>query len=128
MQRVTVCASHSEAKTEMRSLLSLFSLLLILIPSCESAPSSVKEARKGEQIVVELVDANFVRYQGERIPMEDFFYEIRVRCRDAISQSKPVPWIEVHTPSDGTVVPGAVFQRLQKGMWEAGVQLIDPKL
>jgi len=112
----------------MRSLLNLLSLILLIGPSCESIPSSVTEARNGEQIVVELVNADFVRYRGQRIPMDDFFYEVRVRCREAFRQSKPVPWIEVHTPQDGSVVPGAAFQRLQEGMWDAGVQLIDPKL
>ncbi len=112
----------------MRSLPSLLSLMLLFLAACESAPSSVTEARAAEQIIVELVDENFVRYEGDRIPMEDFFYEVRVSCRDAISHGKPVPWIEVHTPADGSEVPGAVFQRLQKGMWDAGVGFIDPKL
>ena len=112
----------------MRSILSLLSLLFLLGTACESAPSNLADARNGEQITVELVDADFVRYDGKRIPMEDFFYEVRIRCRQAITLAEQMPWIEVHTPRDGTAVPGVAFQRLQKGMWDAGISLIDPKL
>ena len=102
-------------------------MLLGISPGCGTAPASQDKARSGLRVVVNLLDADFVRYAGSRMPMEDFFYEIRLLCREAFDQGISVPWIEVHVPPGGGAVTNATFERLQKGMWDAGVQLIDPK-
>ncbi len=101
-------------------------MLLLFSLGCSTAPGPSEDARDGRRLLVELLDADFVRYDGSRMPMEDFFYEVRLLCREAFDQGMVAPWIEVHHKG-GAAVSSATFARLQKGMWDAGVQLIDPK-
>jgi len=79
------------------------------------------------RVVVDLLDDEFVSYAGNRMPMEDFFYEVRQLCRQAFGRGEAAPWIEVHASNQSGAVTNATFERFQKGMWDAGVQLIDPK-
>ncbi len=102
-------------------------MFLAIGASCSTPPGSLADAATGRRVVVELLDADFVVYEGSRLPMEDFFYEVRLLCRQAIDQGATAPWIEVHVAAGAVGVDSATFERLQQWMWDAGVGRIDPK-
>jgi hypothetical protein len=99
----------------------------VVAAGCGSAPRVPEAAAPARQVVVELLDADFVRYQGDRLPMDDFFYEVRLLCRQAFDQGATAPSIEVHVSPDAVGVDSTTFERLQRGMWDAGVGSIEPK-
>ena len=72
-----------------------------LLAACDSLPVASNEG-VGEPVVVELLDANFVRTDGQRRPWEAWLVDMRQRCRACRAADADFPWVR---PS-GAMTPG----------------------
>jgi len=78
-------------------------------------------------MTVHLLDGSFVRYSDRRMTVEEFIYEVRVRCREAGSDATRIPWIEVRAPGGerAGAVPARVVDEIQDDARSAGVRHIQ---
>ncbi len=102
-------------------------LLLLLITGCSSA-EPLPEQIQGIRTEVAILPGGFVRFEGERIPMEAFQLEMRVRARDAEGDAARLPWVVIEVaPEVGDLTGQAMVQRLMDGMQAAGIGAIELK-
>ncbi len=101
--------------------------LLALGGGCASNPPGDIGGPSGHRLTVYLLDDAFVRYSDERIPIEQFIYELRVMCRAADGDPAKMPWLEVRSPGGERAgqVPSRVVEEIQKHAQNAGVRHIS---
>ncbi len=107
----------------MRLLVSV--LALIFLVSCESAPLAGATAGSDEAVVVEILDAQFVKVDGDRQPWEELVYDMRVRCRECRAQGLAMPCVEFRLPAMPDAITSADVDRIQRGLRQAGVRRIS---
>ena len=102
-------------------------LLLLLITGCSSA-EPVPEQIEGIRTEVAILPGGFVRFEGERIPLEQFQLEMRYRTRDADGDPAKLPWVVVEVaPEVGELTGQAMVQRLMDGLQADGIGNIELK-
>ena len=93
-----------------------------LLAACDSLPVDSDEG-VGEPVVVELLDANFVRTDGQRRPWEAWLVDMRQRCRACRATESSFPWVRFRLAGDD--VPASTVERLQRELRVAGVTRIE---
>ena len=73
-------------------------LLVMLLGGCESVPGG-SSGSPSEVKVVELLDQDFVRFEGERIPIDEFLFRMRELGRDAAKTGKPLFGVRIVAPN-----------------------------
>lgn len=99
----------------------------MLLVACESAPFASETATDGPRVVVDFIDAHFVRVGGERMPWEELILRMRLRIRELRTAGvDPSDWPLVELRSDPDVeVPTQSFEEIQAGLRRAGVRRIS---
>lgn len=105
--------------------LSLLSVLAFLVgSSCSSTP--VPETAVGIRTEVVILGGGFVRFEGDRVPMESFVYEVRVRVREADGDETRFPWVVIDVdPAVAELTGQAMVQKLMNDLRAAGVAHIE---
>lgn len=105
----------------------LFPLLLpgLFLPGgCSSTPGP--DTQQGVRTEVAILPGGFVRFEGERVPMEIFLLEVRVRVRNADGDETRIPWVVIEVdPSVKDLTGQAMVQRLMDGLRAAGVAVVE---
>jgi hypothetical protein len=77
----------------------LIPILVMLLGGCEGVPGGSSSSPPTWK-VVELLDPYFVRFEKERIPIDEFLFRMRQLGRDAARTGKPVFGIRIVAPAD----------------------------
>lgn len=96
--------------------------LTVILAACDALPVA-SNAGVGEPVVVELLDADFVRAGGERQPWEGWIVDMRRRCRECRAADAAFPWVRFRLVGDA--VPASTVDRLQHELRLAGVTRIE---
>jgi hypothetical protein len=75
----------------------------------------------GDPVRVRILDAEFVEFAGERMPIEEFLYEIRCLCRAIDGRAKP--WLELEAAIAG--VPPGVLDVIHADVRRSGIRHIE---
>jgi hypothetical protein len=90
--------------------------LAVLGVGCASQPVPV--AGVGSTTDVTLLDRHFVRFEGERVPVEAFVYTMRQRARAAPQDARP--WVRLRC-ADGYAEAPHVLEALLEHLQRAGL-------
>ena len=77
-------------------------LLVLLLGGCESGPGG-SSGSSAVVKVVELLDPYFVRFEDERMPIDEFLFRMRELGRDAAKTGKPLFGIRIVVSKDMSV-------------------------
>lgn len=77
-------------------------ILVMLLGGCESVPGG-SSGSPAVMKVVELLDPYFVRFEDERMPIDEFLFRMRELGRDAAKTGKPLFGIRIVAPKDMSV-------------------------
>lgn len=94
-------------------------LLVVLAGGCESVPGEGATAPWVVK-VVELLDPYFVRFEDERMPVDEFLFRMRELGREAARTGKPLFGIRILAPSD-TPVDQRLLNRVMEDLQVSGV-------
>lgn len=97
-------------------------MLAPILAACDSLPVH-PSGPVGEPIVVDLLDANFVRAGGVRKPWEAWIVDVRQRCRACRDSAVEIPWVRFRLA--GTDVPTSTVDRIQYELQASGVSRIE---
>ena len=65
-------------------------------------------------------------FSDRRISVDEFVYELRVRCRAVGGDPERLPWLEIRVPRDGSVTPAPrVLETIRTRAFEIGVLQIE---
>ncbi len=96
-----------------------------VLAACSSGPEPPARPET-EKLVVHLLDGDFVRFSERRISVDEFVYELRVRCRAVGGDPDRLPWLEIRVPRDGSVTPAPrVLETIRTRAFEIGVLRIE---
>ena len=102
-------------------------LLLLLVTACSST-EPVPERIEGIRTEVSILRGGYVRYEGERIPLEEFQLDMRNLTRDADGDPAKLPWVVIEVdPEVGELTGQAMVQRLMDGLRADGIGVIELK-
>ena len=77
-------------------------ILVMLLGGCESVPGG-SSGSPAVVKVVELLDPYFVRFEDERMPIDEFLFRMRELGRHAAKTGKPLFGIRIVAPKDMSV-------------------------
>ena len=92
----------------------------LLLAACASEPVADDELA-GVETPVEVLDAGFVRFEGERIALEWFLLEMRRRARAAQWEPARMPRVEVRIADGAAGVDGRWFSAFSDELRKAGI-------
>jgi hypothetical protein len=105
----------------------LLPMLVAVLAACGSTePEPPPDRPVGDPLEVWLLEDGFVRYEGERMPVEDFVYEVRLRCRAA--DRSAMPWLRVIAPRSEQLATARMVDEIRRQAWDAGVQHVEFEL
>lgn len=96
-------------------------VLLLLLAGCANAPPNLQDV-EGVPTPVRVLDAGFVRFEGERMAIEFFLLEIRERARAAEGDINQLPSVRVIVPADAAGVDGRWVSDLRDELHKAGIR------
>lgn len=88
--------------TTAESALILAAILVLPLGGCESVPGG-SSGTPGVVKVVEVLDPYFVRFEDERMPIDEFLFRMRELGRNAAKTGKPLFGIRIVAPEDMSV-------------------------
>ena len=95
-------------------------LLSALCAACESAPGAGN--RPAEIKVLEVLDRNFVRFEGERMPLDEFLFRMRRRGQQAAEAGKTLFGIRLRAARE--VLDPKLTERIIDDLRLSGIQRI----
>jgi len=96
---------------------------LAVVGAAACASSAVEpDAPQGVPTDVEVLDAAFVRFEGQRVAVEWFLLEMRERVRAADGDLARLPWVRVTIAPDAASVDGRWVSALRNELYKAGVR------
>ena len=98
--------------------------LLALLAACQSAPQNIVDA-EGVPMEVQVLDAGFVQFEGERIAVEFFLLEIRKRVRASWGKPAELPRVTVVVTPDAPGVDHRWISQLRDELYKAGVRFMS---
>lgn len=96
-------------------------LLACLVTACQSSPEDHLPVAVGVPTEVEVLDAGFVRFEGERMALEFFLLEMRERVRAHWGETDNLPAVTVVVAADAPGVDGRWVSELREELYKAGV-------
>ncbi len=89
----------------------------MLLGACESAPGESSGAPTVIK-VVEVLGPYFLRFEGERMPIDEFLFRMRELGREAAKTKKSLFGIRILAPEDMSVV----LQRIVEDLHVSGIR------
>jgi hypothetical protein len=97
-------------------------ILAVVLCGCESVPGGSSHTT-GEVKVVQVLDPYFVRFDDERIPIDEFLFRMRELGREAARTGKPLFGIRIVAPAD-TAVDRKVLNRIVSDLQVSGIRQV----
>ncbi|MHC4898886.1 MAG: hypothetical protein ACYTGW_17475 [Planctomycetota bacterium] len=101
-------------------MLMLVLILVLLQGGCESVPGGSSGSPTVVK-VVELLDPYFVRFENERMPIDEFLFRMRQRGREAAKTGKPLFGIRIVAPKDSPV-DQKLLNRIMEDLQVSGIR------
>ena len=99
-------------------------VIVLALAGCAGSPP-VAEVPAGPRTEVTVLGGGFVMFEEQRVPLETFLYEVRLRVRDADGDPSLTPWVVIGVAPEVNEMTGqAMVQRLMEGLGRAGVGVI----
>ncbi len=95
-------------------------ILVMLLGGCESVPGG-SSGSPAVMKVVELLDPYFVRFEDERMPIDEFLFRMRQLGRRAAKTGEPLFGIRIVVPTDRHVDQG-LLNRIIDDLRLSGIQ------
>ena len=97
-------------------------ILLAGLCGCDSVPGD-QVIRPAETKELTLLDDEFVRFEGQRLPIDEFLFLMRQRGRAALANGKPLFGLRILAPEDKPV-DQRLLSRIMQDLRLAGVQYV----
>lgn len=98
--------------------------LFVLLAACQAAPEDYVPGEVGIATDVEVLDAGFVRFEGERMALEFFLLEMRDRVRAHWGDPENLPVVRVELRHEVPGIDARWVSSLREELYKAGVPRI----
>ena len=88
-------------------------------------PGNTPERPDTEPLEIWLLTGGFVRFEERRLAVEEFVYELRLRCRAAEAAGEPMPWIRVRVPTEEQPDVQTMIELIERGAFYDGLHYIE---